>query len=49
MFRASLNSWDRGVHRRDGIGGGGSLDRLTLFALLPLVVIGMRKLGSRRT
>jgi hypothetical protein len=31
-----------------GMGGGGSLDPLTLFVLLPLVVIGTRKLGSGR-
>jgi hypothetical protein len=58
-FRASLNSETRYVHegkanarvvsnRGGGMGGGGSLDRLTLFALLPLVVIGASKLGSDR-
>src|SRR4029077_18702733 len=31
-------------NRSGGIGGGGSLDRLTLFVLLPLVMIGTRKL-----
>jgi hypothetical protein len=36
-------------NRSGGIGGGGSLDRLTLFVLLPLVVIGTRKCGSGRT
>jgi hypothetical protein len=36
-------------NRSGGIGGGGSFDRLTLLVLLPLVMIGTRKLGSGRT
>jgi rhombotail lipoprotein len=39
----------RVVSNRSGGSGGGSLDRLTLFVLLPLVVIGTRKLRSGRT
>jgi hypothetical protein len=35
-------------NRGGGMGGGGSLDRLALFVLLPLVVIGARKPASRR-
>jgi hypothetical protein len=35
-------------NRSGGIGGGGSLDRFTLFVLLPLAVIGAGKFGTGR-
>jgi len=58
-FDAALRKFESDVHegkanvrvvsnRGGGIGGGGSLDRFTLFVLLPLVVIGTGKLGNRR-